>query len=173
MTKCEVFFSLRISHPRSGNYCVCDGVYTHSVSHAHFSDTFSLRDVQTSGTRMAHGVCSAHVISLHLALSGLTFHPPSLLTDFDILDFLAELFPTRKRGSSALPHERRGVWLLGRSHALHTLSPKCGLTSLMARGGVALHLPPQRTLLDDRWRLLRSSCLNVASSRSPAWKRRG
>ena len=32
-----------------------------------------------------------------------------------------ELFPIRKRGSSALPHERRGVWLPGRRHALHRL----------------------------------------------------
>ena len=42
---------------------------THSVSHAHFSDTVSLRDVQTSRTRRAQGVCSAHVKPLHLALS--------------------------------------------------------------------------------------------------------
>ena len=73
------FFSLRISHPRSGNYSVCDGFYTHSVSHAHFSDTFSLRDVQTPRTRMAQGVCSAHVRSLHLTFSILNLHPPSLL----------------------------------------------------------------------------------------------
>ena len=81
MTKSEgFFFSLRISHPRSGNYCVCDGwVYTHSGSHAHFSDTFSLRGVQTSRTRMAQGVCSARVISPHLTFSLLMFHPPSLL----------------------------------------------------------------------------------------------
>ena len=54
-------------------------VYTHSVSHAHFSDTFSLRGVQTSRTRLAQGVCSAHVISHHLTFSLLMFHPPSLL----------------------------------------------------------------------------------------------
>ena len=48
-------------------------LYTHSVSHAHFSDTFSLRGVQTSRTRMAQNVCSAHVISLHLTLSILPF----------------------------------------------------------------------------------------------------
>ena len=29
----------------------------------------------------------------------------------------------RKRGLSALPHERRGVWLLGRSRALHRKIP--------------------------------------------------
>ena len=56
-----------------------DGVllYTHSVSHAHFSDTFSLRGVQMSRTRMVQGVYSAHVISLHLTLSMLMFHPLS------------------------------------------------------------------------------------------------
>ena len=58
---------------------VCRLLYTHSVSHAHFPDTFSLRGVHTSRTRMAQGVCSAHVISLHLTLSILMFHPPSLL----------------------------------------------------------------------------------------------
>ena len=35
--------------------------------------------VQTSRTRMAQGVCSAHVTSLHLTLSIILFHPPSLL----------------------------------------------------------------------------------------------
>ena len=53
-------------------------LYTHSVSHAHFLCTFSLREVQTR-TRMAQGVCSVFVISLHFALSILMFHPPSLL----------------------------------------------------------------------------------------------
>ena len=52
---------------------------THSVSHAHFSDTFSLRCAQTTRTRMAQGVCCAHVFSLHLILSILMFHPPSVL----------------------------------------------------------------------------------------------
>ena len=36
-----------------------------------------------------------------------------------VCTFLAELSPIRKRGSSALPHNRRGVWLPGRSDALH------------------------------------------------------
>ena len=49
------------------------------MSRALFSHTVSLRDEQTSRARMAQGVCSAHVISLHLALSILMFHPPSLL----------------------------------------------------------------------------------------------
>ena len=53
-------------------------LYTHSVSHAHFSDTCSLCGVQTSRTRMAQGVCSAHVACLHLAFSVLMFtsRPP-------------------------------------------------------------------------------------------------
>ena len=41
--------------------------------------TFSLRGVWTSRTRMAQGLCSAHVIFLHLTFSILMFHPPSLL----------------------------------------------------------------------------------------------
>ena len=59
--------------------CIPSTLYTHSVSHAHCSDTFSLRGVQISITRMAQGGCGAHVISLHLTLSILMFHPPSLL----------------------------------------------------------------------------------------------
>ena len=50
-------------------------VYTNSVSHAHLLCTYSLRDVQTR-TRLALGVCSAHVMSLHFSLSIRMFHPP-------------------------------------------------------------------------------------------------
>ena len=53
-------------------------MFTHSVSHAHFLFTFSLRDVQTR-TRMAQGVRSANVKPLHPTFSILMFHPPSLL----------------------------------------------------------------------------------------------
>ena len=66
------------------------------------------------------------VTSPHLAFSLLMLLPPSLLFParslrhlVPVCTFVAELFPIRKRGSSALPHERRGVWLPGRSHALH------------------------------------------------------
>ena len=55
------------------------GVCTLRVARTFFSDTFSLRGVQTSRTRMAQGVSSAHVISLHLTLSILMCHPPSVL----------------------------------------------------------------------------------------------
>ena len=117
-TKSEFFFkSLRTSHPRSGNYCVRDGECTHSVSFAHFSDTFSLRGVGTSRTRMGSRCLQyACHISHHLTFSVLMFHPPSLLfphghfeTTFLFAQSLPNCFPIRKRGSSALPHERRGV----------------------------------------------------------------
>ena len=81
MTKSEDFFfdSRCRTHVVATTVCATGCVHTHSVSHAHFLCSFSLRDVQTSRTRMAQGVCSAHVISLHRALSVLVFHPPSLL----------------------------------------------------------------------------------------------
>ena len=72
------------------------------------------------------GVCSVHVAYLHLAFSVFMFHPPSLLLPNGHFDstfpstVFVELYPTQKRGSSALPHERRGVKLPGRSHAFHT-----------------------------------------------------
>ena len=57
-----------------------------SVSHGHFSYTFSLRGVQTSRARMAQGVCSAHVTSLHLTFSLVMFHPPSVQSPHGHLD---------------------------------------------------------------------------------------
>ena len=74
MMKSEGFFRLRISHACRGNYSVCVGVCTRTL----VARTFSLRDVQTSRTRMAQGVCSVHVAYLHLAFSVLMFHAPSL-----------------------------------------------------------------------------------------------
>ena len=72
------FFSLRISHPRSGNCCVRDGRCTHSVSHAQFFWHIFLC-VAYRHRAHAWGVCGAHVISRHLTLSMLVFPPPSLL----------------------------------------------------------------------------------------------
>ena len=80
-------------------------VYTHSVSHAHFLCTFSLRDVLTSRTRMAQGVCSAHVMSLHLALSIPMFHPPSLLFPHGHFD---TTFPSAPSSSSFTRLESAG-----------------------------------------------------------------
>ena len=101
MTKSEDFFTLQISHPRSGNNCVCDGVCTHTPCHTHIF--FALFDVQTR-TRMAQGVCSAHVISLHLTLSILMFRPPSLLFPhghFDTSFPSAPSLPNCSRSDSA------------------------------------------------------------------------
>ena len=73
---------------------------------------------------MQGSFCSAHVISLHLALfphvsSALLVVPArSLRHHIPVRTVFVELYPSQKRGSSALPHERWGVWLLGRSHAL-------------------------------------------------------
>ena len=104
-TKSGEFFCLRISHPRCGNYCVCDGGYTHTPSRTNiFLTHFSLRGQQTSRTRMAQGVCSAHVISPHLTVSILMFRPPSLLFPHGHLDtsFLsAPSSPNCSRSESA------------------------------------------------------------------------
>ena len=66
-TKSGDFFSVSgfRTHVVATAVCATGGVYPHSLSHAQFSDTLSLRGVQTSRTRMAQGVCSAHVTSLH------------------------------------------------------------------------------------------------------------
>ena len=74
-------------------------LYTHSVSHAYFTDTFSLRGVQTSRTRMAQSVCSAQVTSPHLTLSLLMFHPPSMLFPHGHLD--APSLPNCSRSEGA------------------------------------------------------------------------
>ena len=57
-------------------------LYTHSVSHAHFSNTVCVHRVQTSRTRKAQGVCSAHVIAspshpLHSHVSSAFFAVPA------------------------------------------------------------------------------------------------
>ena len=56
---------------KSGNFFV-SGFRTHVVA----TTVCATRGVQTSRTRMAQGVCSAHVISQHLTFSFLMFHPP-------------------------------------------------------------------------------------------------
>ena len=90
------FFVVRIglnrgSHPRSSNYCVCDGeVYTHSPVARTFSGVHTLRvHFAHSYACYTHawlkGVCSAHVVislSSHL-LSLFMFHPSLLLLFLD------------------------------------------------------------------------------------------
>ena len=110
-----IFVSGFCTHVVATTVCVT-GVCTHTQCRTHiFSDTFSFPGVQTSRTRMAQGVCSAHVISFHLTLSILMFHPPSLLfphghfeTTFLSARSLTD-FTRSESGPSALPHERWGV----------------------------------------------------------------
>ena len=69
-------------------------------------------------------VCISHISISPSPLSCFTRRPCCSRTVTSTLRSrphrLAELYPTQKRGSSAFPHERRGVWLLGRSRALHS-----------------------------------------------------
>ena len=87
------------------------------------------------------GVCSVYVISLHPALSILMFHPPSLLFPHGHFDNTFPSAPSsssftrpQKRGPSASPHVRRGVWPPGRSHALDR-TRKRGSPTLVAEDG--------------------------------------
>ena len=94
-------------------------VYTHSVSPAHFSDTFSLRGVQTSRTPVARGClryacrhlfiispspfsCFTRPCSCCSLTVSSTPFPYCDLIDFDARDFLPELSRLTSAGSSAL-----------------------------------------------------------------------
>ena len=66
-------------------------------THSPVARTFSLRDIQTSRTRMAQGVYSVHVAYLRLAFSTLMFHPPSLLFPHGLFD---TTFPSAPSSSS-------------------------------------------------------------------------
>ena len=105
-------------------------MYTPSVSHAHFSDTFFLpwraAIACTRGSRRlqcACHICPSHLLHSHGPSAGFAVPARSLRDHIPVCTASAGLHPIRKRGSSALPHERRGVWLPGRSHALHTVWP--------------------------------------------------
>ena len=70
--------------------------------------------------------CACHISPshpLHARVSSAVFAVParSLRDHIPVCTVFAGLHPIRKRGSSALPHERRGVWPPGRSRALHRL----------------------------------------------------
>ena len=72
------------------------------------------------------GLLRVHVAYLRLAFSThvssavLVVPARSLRHHVPGRTVFVELYPTHKRVSSALPHERRGVWLPGRSHALQS-----------------------------------------------------
>ena len=83
---------------------------------------------------LTHFLCVAYTLSFSiLIVSSTVFAVRSLRHFVLVCTFLAELLPIRKCGSSALPHERRGVWLPGRFDALHTSSTT--RWSVGARGG--------------------------------------
>ena len=128
MTKSDDFFldlGLR-THVVATTVCAMGGVYTHSVSHAHFLCTSSLRDVQTR-TRTAQRVRIVYVISPHLTLSDLMFHPPSLL--FPPHGHFDTTFPSAPSSSSFTRPQSAGQAHLrtcagefgGRSHALDSM----------------------------------------------------
>ena len=122
------FFQIQVSHLRSGNYCVCDGRCTHNLCRTHiFSDTVSLRGVHTSRTRMAQGVCSAHVVSpshpllSHVSSTVLAVSAWSLRDQIPrlhrlrrtVTDLKALVWRTSARAARSLA--------TGRFHALHRL----------------------------------------------------
>ena len=94
------------THRGKEHLCAHTPCRTHS-----FSDTFSLRGVPTSRTRMAQGVCSAHIMSHNLTLYiSCIIHRPCCSTRSYrhfvlVCTFLVELF---QRGSCALPHKQFG-----------------------------------------------------------------
>ena len=83
MVKAEGFFFFFDSgfrtHVVATAVCATVCVHTLRVARACFQTQFLCVTYGPSRTRMAKGVCNAHVISLHLTLSSILFHPPSLL----------------------------------------------------------------------------------------------
>ena len=119
------FFSLRISHPRSGNYCVCDGGCTHTPCRTHI---FLTHFPCVACRHRAHAwlkvfavrhISPSHPLHSHVPSASFAVPARSLRDHIPVCTVFAELFPIRKRGSSTPPHERRGVWPPGRFHALH------------------------------------------------------
>ena len=112
----------------------------HLFNISHFSSTCCVQTLHVSrtcslhfflawrtDTNTSHGVRSVYVISLHLALSVLMFHPPSLLFPHGHFDTMFTSAPssssvTRPRSAGpAHPRTCAGGWLPGRSHALDRL----------------------------------------------------
>ena len=133
MTKSEDFFffeKLRISCPRSGNYCVCDGVCTHTPCRTHIF--FALFPCVT----YRHEHAWLKVFAVCMSYLSISPSPFSCFirrlccsrtvnsTPRSRLHLFLELYQTQKRGSSAPPHMRRGVWLPGQSHAFNTRWPQ-------------------------------------------------
>ena len=123
------FFLLRFrTHVVATSVCVWREVYTHSVSHAHFSDTSFCAwrtDIAcTYGSRCLQ--CACHILSISPSPFSCFIRRPccsrtvTLTPPFPSAPSSSKCPPTWNRWSGALPHERRGVWLPCRFHALHT-----------------------------------------------------
>ena len=116
-----------VSHPRSSNYCVCDGGCTHTCCRTHIFLHYNVHTPHFTcvWTRVSQKkVCSlspSRPLHLHvspvLAVSvwrALLVHCCCLL-EFCLL---------QKRWACALPHERRGVWLPGQVRATRRMKPR-------------------------------------------------
>ena len=128
----SLFFVVGVSHSgqlwlpcvrRGGVHTLC--CRTHIWS-AHIR-TSSCVCTYTHGSRLSKKVFAfVHVVYLRLAFSTLMFRPPSLLFPhghFDTTFPSAQSLPSfiRPKAPSALPHERRGVWLPGQVRSPHRL----------------------------------------------------
>ena len=121
-TKSEDFFGPRISYPRSGNFCVCDGWCTHTPCRTHLFLTHfpcvACRHrvhawLKVFAVRMSHISPSHH---LHSHVSSAVFAVPalSLRDHIPVCTVFAGLHPGKRTSARAA-----GVWQPGRSHALH------------------------------------------------------
>ena len=105
---------------------MCDGVCAHTPCRTHIFLThfpcvaYGHRVHAWLKVFAVRIVISLDLTPLHSHASSASFAVAarSLRDHIPVCRVFAELFPIRKRGSSALPHERRGVWLLaGPTHS--------------------------------------------------------
>ena len=123
------FFRLRFrTHVVATAVCATGGCTHTLLSHAHFFwhifVAWRTNIAYTHGSRCVQCACRtspSRFVCSHVSSSVLAVPARSLRHHVSVSTVFVELYPTQKRGSSALPHDRRGVWLLGRSHALHGL----------------------------------------------------
>ena len=108
------------THVVATTVCATEGVHTLLVARISFWHTF----LGVAHRHRARAWLEASAVRTS-SLSILTF-PPSLLlphghfeTTFLSAQSLLDFTRSESAGPSALPHERRGVWLPGRTHALH------------------------------------------------------
>ena len=99
---------------------------THTPCRTHMFFAFFIAwrtDTNTHGSMCLHVCHISPSRSLHSHVSSSVFAAParSLRHHVQVCTVFVELDQTQKRGSSAPPHVRQGVWLIGRSHALNKL----------------------------------------------------